>query len=271
MIEAEAERVTAKQVADYIKYGQMEGLDSPESPRDAYYDNSNRSGPLVVNPYQAAVSVTPSRFNAVRVDPLPVPNFVVLADSAAQLSVQTALAYMPYVETARVMSTPSVCGVIRLTNIPYTCSKNEILAIVGHNTAVVKQPESSPFFAVHIIIERQTSKTMDCFVEVATQIDAHMAIMAYERRSSAGRYPRIGDRPVRLRMSSQAELMSKLFPRAGSVVWDGQIPNIQRPHEPFDTGFHDFLTSEELVCIVKHAETPQRVSSPNPFLTDIDF
>ena len=54
--------------------------------------------------------------------------------------------------------------------------------------------------------------------------------------------------------------MKELFPRAKNVQWKGQVPVIVQTDEPFNSGFKAFLTPEELVMMVKHAEQPQRVS-----------
>ncbi len=54
--------------------------------------------------------------------------------------------------------------------------------------------------------------------------------------------------------------MKELFPKAKQVEWDSGVPIIIETDEPFNSGFKSFVTAEELVMLVKHAEFPQRVS-----------
>ena len=64
-------------------------------------------------------------------------------------------------------------------------------------------------------------------------------------------------------MSSQDELLRELFPKAKMVTWEGAKPVIQKPPtgDMFNTGFKAFVSSEELGCLVRHAEQPHRVST----------
>ena len=47
-------------------------------------------------------------------------------------------------------------GVVKFINIPYDTSKNELLAALGRNARPVSMPLGSPFYAVHIIMDRHT-------------------------------------------------------------------------------------------------------------------
>ena len=75
-----------------------------------------------------------------------------------------------------------------------------------------------------------------------------------------GHQLRLGDRAVDIELSSQDELLKQLFPRAKNVVWTGGMPIIEESNEPFNTGFKSFVTGEEMVMVVRHAEQPHRVS-----------
>lgn len=107
-------------------------------------------------------------------------------------------------------------------------------------------------------MDRLTGKTMDCYIEFFSVGDAQAAVNGKTR---LGNIHKLGDRVAEVGMSSQDELMKELFPKAKQVEWDGGIPIIIETDEPFNSGFKSFVTGEELVMLVKHAEFPQRVSS----------
>jgi len=131
------------------------------------------------------------------------------------------------------------------------------MAFLGRNAKIIT-PDLG--VAIHIIMERSTSKTMDCFVELFSYGDALAVVNKFTRSREDGRHPRVGDRHVAVEMSGQDALMKELFPRAKNVVWQGGKPIITQNDEPFNSGFKSFLTSEEMVMLVKHAEQPHRVS-----------
>ncbi len=106
-------------------------------------------------------------------------------------------------------------------------------------------------------MDRLTGKTMDCYIEFFSVGDAQAAVNAKTR---LGNIHKLGDRVAEVGMSSQDELMKELFPKAKQVEWDSGVPIIIETDEPFNSGFKSFVTAEELVMLVKHAEFPQRVS-----------
>jgi hypothetical protein len=106
-------------------------------------------------------------------------------------------------------------------------------------------------------MDRLTGKTMDCYIEFFSVGDAQAAVNAKTR---LGNIHKLGDRVAEVGMSSQDELMKELFPKAKQVEWDSGVPIIIETDEPFNSGFKSFVTGEELVMLVKHAEFPQRVS-----------
>lgn len=87
------------------------------------------------------------------------------------------------------------------------------------------------------------------------------ASAAVNKCNTRGHQLRLGDRAVDVELSSQDELLKQLFPRAKNVVWEGGVPIIEASDEPFNTGFKSFVTGEEMVMVVRHAEQPHRVSS----------
>lgn len=108
-------------------------------------------------------------------------------------------------------------------------------------------------------MDRLTGKTMDCYIEFFSVGDAQAAVNAKTR---LGNIHKLGDRVAEISMSSQDELLKVLFPKAKQVEWDSGVPLIMETDEPFNSGFKSFVTKEELVMLVKHAEFPQRVSAP---------
>jgi hypothetical protein len=165
--------------------------------------------------------------------------------------------HMPFVDTPA-ESRPCTNGVIKIGNIPYGTTKNEVIATLGRATRIASQPRGTAYLAIHIIMERSTGKTMDCYVELDTVEEAKLAIAGFHQRCNNNRHPRIGDRHVEIELSSQEALMKELCPRAKCVRWEGHTPHIYASTEAFNSGFQGFITSEEMVMITKHAETPQR-------------
>lgn len=133
-----------------------------------------------------------------------------------------------------------------------------MVSFLGSNAKVIPPALGT---GVHIIMERTTGKTMDCYVEFLSVYEAQIAVNQLVYR---GHPLRLGnpphDRVVNVTMSSQDELMKQLFPRAKNVVWLNGKPVIHASNEPFNTGFKTFITGEELVMMCKHAEQPHRVS-----------
>lgn len=169
---------------------------------------------------------------------------------------------------------PSACGVIRISGVPYGTTRQEMIAFIGRNAQIARQPEGSPYHAVHILMERESGKTLDCFIEVATSKEAAWVARQFARRTEAHRQPKVGDRAVEVIYSSQDELMAELFPRAKHVRWtNGQLLVDTAPRQYYEdskaAGFQGFLHPEELVAMAKHANLFERVSScfrPPPFI-----
>lgn len=109
-------------------------------------------------------------------------------------------------------------------------------------------------------MERSTGKTMDCYVEFLTPTDAQETVTRINQVYESGRPPRLGCRPVEVELSSQDALLKELFPRAKCISWVNGMPHVIPNTDPYSTGFQGFFTSEEIVGLIRHAETPQRVS-----------
>ena len=128
------------------------------------------------------------------------------------------------------------------------------MAFLGKNAKIVTPDLGSP---VHIIMDRLTGKTMDCYVEFFSVGDAQAAVNAKTR---AGSIYKLGDRTPIIEMATQDELLAKLFPKAKNIEWDGGVPRVLAPDEPYNSGFKSFVTGEEMVMLSKQAEFPARVS-----------
>ncbi|EXJ80564.1 hypothetical protein A1O1_08710 [Capronia coronata CBS 617.96] len=166
----------------------------------------------------------------------------------------------PFIDSAE-LHRPRRNGVIKIKNIPYGLTVTEVQQFICkyvHPNDLIKPHQDG--FPVHIIMERSTGKTMDCYVEL---ISPEIAADAWERGFSYGpcRFPKLGQRHVIVELSDQAELMKDLFPRARSIVWDKEafgVPRKAANVDKFSSGFAGFVTAEEMAGVVRHAETPQR-------------
>lgn len=125
-------------------------------------------------------------------------------------------------------------------------------------------------------MERVTSKTMDAYVEFVSVSEAITAVQRYENNRLVGRGGRLGERHVDLEVVGHERLMKDLFPKAKNVRWDNAVPVVlpTDPNDKYNSGFKGFVSSEELVMLVKHVETPHRVSHPsiyNKLITNLPF
>ncbi|CAG7943006.1 unnamed protein product [Penicillium salamii] len=150
---------------------------------------------------------------------------------------------------------PVLGGVVKVTNIPYTITRQEVNSFLGRGSNPIGS-DHGPH--IHIIMERSTGKTMDCFVEYRTLEDARRTCASLNRNYDLGSAPRMGARHVDVEMSSAAELMKALFPLAKCISWPNGKPVVSSRRPSWSTGFDGFLTDEELFCLKRHAEQPHR-------------
>ena len=159
------------------------------------------------------------------------------------------------VSTSKMKVQRIACLLSLILQIPYDLTKEALLNFLGPHAKIITNDLGPP---VHIIMDRSTGKTMDCFVEFFSTPDARACINSILLRSISQN--RIGDRVVEVMLSSQEELMTELFPKAKNVKWQGAKPVIKEATELFNSGFKTFVSLEELGCLVRHAEQPHRVS-----------
>lgn len=118
-----------------------------------------------------------------------------------------------------------------------------------------------PGCPIHIIMERSTSKTMNCYVEFRTQEAAVDAHRKFKHLGMSCKSPRIGPRFVEVDLSDQDKFLEALFPKARGLVWENGVPRKIENTDPYSAGFQGFLTREEIIGLHRHAEMPQRVST----------
>jgi hypothetical protein len=169
---------------------------------------------------------------------------------------------IPITELCRLVA-PSTAGVIKIREIPYATPRAEMISFLGRNAQILRQPEASPYHAVHILLERESGKTMDCYIEVASPDEAAFVVRAFQKRVQAGRPPKVGERTVEVVYSSQDELLSELFPRAKHVQWKDGWPIVDlSPRLYYENemaaGFQGFIHPEEFVMLLKHANAKER-------------
>ncbi|KAL2830226.1 hypothetical protein BDW59DRAFT_177991 [Aspergillus cavernicola] len=150
---------------------------------------------------------------------------------------------------------PPNWGVVKISNIPYSITKQEVFQFLGRQAHLITPGNGC---AIHIIMERSTAKTMDCYAEFQTPGDAKDAVIRINRIYETGRAPRLGNRHVDVELTDQNELLKDLFPRTKCIVWRNGMPHLAENNDPYCSGFSGFFTSEEIILAIRHAEIPHR-------------
>ncbi|KAF4766814.1 hypothetical protein HAV15_010553 [Penicillium sp. str.  len=153
------------------------------------------------------------------------------------------------------MRPPPREGVLMISNIPYSVTRQEVVSFLGRSATLLPSTHGCP---IHIIMERSTGKTMDCYVEFATMKDAQDTVERINQVYDAFSAPRMGSRHVDLELSTPAKLLKAIFPRAKCIAWEDGNPVQLVNKDSWSTGFDGFLTDEELFCLTRHAEQPHR-------------
>ncbi|KAI1474638.1 hypothetical protein F4774DRAFT_422173 [Daldinia eschscholtzii] len=162
---------------------------------------------------------------------------------------------MPFVETC-LLAERSNNGIICLSNIPYEITRAEIIAFLGRSARILNDKEEP----VHIIMDRVTSKTNDCYVEFVSFQDAVNVVDKHRAAIKQERHPKLGDRNVEMTVSSQAKLMKELFPTAHGIDWH-QSPYAFTSGSEWDfQNFKGFICAEEMGMLYKHAEANSHAS-----------
>lgn len=123
---------------------------------------------------------------------------------------------------------------------------------------------------IHIIMEKPTGKTMDCFVELQNHQAAKECVRRFEYHVLPGQNTKIGNRNVTLDLSNQAELRKAVFPRSRFVEFDiltGRPRIMSHEEDPsWSEGFRGYFTQEEIFGVTRFAENPARVSGYSSLL-----
>ncbi|KAI1092840.1 hypothetical protein F5B19DRAFT_452971 [Rostrohypoxylon terebratum] len=158
--------------------------------------------------------------------------------------------YVPFAEKLRNLQ-QSNAGVVCITNIPYAVSRSEIFAFLGRAAKSLKDRDEP----VHIIMDRTTFKTYECFVEFASFDEAVDVVTKYQNGIERGAHmPTIGNRDIEMAISNQSQLMKKLFPLAKGVRWEERPFQITRNSAVQWENFKGFITQEEMTLLCKHVE-----------------
>ncbi|OAG37915.1 hypothetical protein AYO21_07887 [Fonsecaea monophora] len=140
--------------------------------------------------------------------------------------------------------------------IPYTISVAEmqqfICKYIPSNHLIEPHVSGYP---IHIIMERSTGKTMDCYVELTAPRTAEQD-WEHGFGLKLMRIPKIGQRNVEVFLSNQGELMKDMFPRAKCIHFDSEqygSPKLVPNRDIFSSGYKGFMTNEELTCMSQFA------------------
>ncbi|KAI2781366.1 hypothetical protein F4815DRAFT_444545 [Daldinia loculata] len=162
---------------------------------------------------------------------------------------------MPFVETCH-LAERSNHGIVCISNIPYEITRAEIIAFLGRSARILNDKEEP----VHIIMDRVTSKTNDCYVEFVSFQDAVNAVDKHRAAIKQERHPKLGDRNVEMTVASQAKLMKELFPTAHGIDWHESPYAFTFGSEYDFENFKGFVCAEEMGMLYKHAEANSHAS-----------
>ncbi|KKA26895.1 hypothetical protein TD95_000929 [Thielaviopsis punctulata] len=164
--------------------------------------------------------------------------------------------FFPFTTVSAVAPEAVDLPVVKLTNIPFNVSRNEIAVFLGRHHRVPDSHEP-----IHIMMCRNTGKTMEVFVELISEEDLEAVWERYEEGQRSNRPVKIGGRAITVQKSSQSELMRKMFPTVGGIVWEGSVPVRKQRSESQGRArrsFRGFISEEEVTMAVRHVEYPQK-------------
>ncbi|KAF4635895.1 hypothetical protein G7Y89_g2186 [Cudoniella acicularis] len=221
------------------------------------YNDPFGPAPSMTTPYNGSTLLTPPHNMSIALS-----NLTNAGKSKPSIEEALDARNLPFCEYCRTAK-EDMWGVIKIKNIPYSVARSEVMAFLGRNARIISENDHEP---IHIMMERVTSKTLDCYVEFVSFNEAVNAVNRFETNRTGGRGGRLGQRHVEVELSSQEALMKDLFPKAKNVVWHGGRPEIipRDENDMYNSGFQGFVSKEELVMLVKHVEAPQR----SPFSKD---
>lgn len=115
------------------------------------------------------------------------------------------------------------------------------------------------------MMDRNTGKTEDVFVEVSSVEEAITISNNFARRQREGRSLTLGRHAARVVLSSMKDLMMAVFPRAKNVTWHGALPVVDFTVVEYTLGipaasFDGFIGDDETALLIKWLTEPSRVS-----------
>ncbi|KAK6350362.1 hypothetical protein TWF696_006594 [Orbilia brochopaga] len=140
-------------------------------------------------------------------------------------------------------------NIVKIENIPYNLDDDMLFEFLGKNPGLVPEEQGG----VHIIMDRTTGKTMDCFLEFPTAATAERFV---QKRYNNNRRCILGGRHISLELVKQGDLMRWLFPKTKGALWDNNGNLIVEAGTPQTSV--EIISREELVMILGHARTPHR-------------
>ncbi|KAK6526663.1 hypothetical protein TWF281_009867 [Arthrobotrys megalospora] len=141
-------------------------------------------------------------------------------------------------------------NLVKIENIPYNLDDDMLFEFLGKAPGLI--PEE--YGGIHIIMDRTTGKTMDCFLEFPTVTGAERFI---QRRCNNNRRCILGGRHISLELVRQGELMRWLFPKVRGAMWGDDGDLVVGEWTGLNT-LTEIISREELVMILGHARTPHR-------------
>ncbi|QIW94550.1 hypothetical protein AMS68_000068 [Peltaster fructicola] len=181
-------------------------------------------------------------------------------------SVENLLKDMPFITPLGGHVVPDY-GVIHIVEPPFHVTKAEILNLLGKSAQIKSQPIGTSYFAVHIMMDRNTGKTQDAFVEVSCHEEAATIAAHFSRREAEGRRLTLGNKPAQVKQSSNEEMMKAIFPFAKFVSWHGANPVVNYTPTQYYPGvvaarFDGFIGHDEAALMIKWLTEPGR----SPFI-----
>ncbi|KAK6511965.1 hypothetical protein TWF481_000864 [Arthrobotrys musiformis] len=141
-------------------------------------------------------------------------------------------------------------NLVKIENIPYNLDDDMLFEFLGKTPGLVPEEHGG----IHIIMDRTTGKTMDCFLEFPTVGAAERFI---QRRCNNNRRCILGGRHISLELVRQGELMRWLFPKVRGATW-GDNGGLVLGDWTALSATVEIISREELVMILGHARTPHR-------------
>ncbi|EPS40535.1 hypothetical protein H072_5620 [Dactylellina haptotyla CBS 200.50] len=141
-------------------------------------------------------------------------------------------------------------NLVKIDNIPYNLDDAMLFEFLGKNSGL-----STDGGNIHVIMDRTTGKTMDCFLEFSNMGAAEMFI---QRRCNNNRRCILGGRHISLELARRIELMEWLFPKVRGASWSKNGELEVGEHQLSSEGPIEIISREELVMILGHARTPHR-------------